>query len=301
MTTLAPDRPDVPTRPRREWWIPASLLALTFVPVAAGVFRVAELAAGEADAADQRFLDSPLPVVVHVVGACLYTVLGAFQLMPDGRLAISSRRGEVWMVDDPFAKEVKAAQFHRFAHGLHEVLGLAERDGWLYVTQRDDLSRLRDSDGDKGHAFAVVTGKSDDEEAPVGAVPLDRLLLVKAAELRRALLASDGSRGVMVVPLLIDSVPSLIVADRPGPSWDEGVLAVVVAAARAVEATIEGLSRGGRDTSEREGMVEIDGDSAVAARMREWINWLAQRPEGAPYLGEIDQALRKVGFRGRAV
>ena len=32
-----------------------------------------------------------------------------------------------------------------------------------------------------------------------------------------------------------------------------------------------------------------------------YLEWLAQRPEGAPYLGEIDQALRKVGFRGRAV
>jgi uncharacterized membrane protein len=74
-----------PTRTRREWWIPASLLALTLIPVAAGVFRVAELAAGEADAADQRFFDSPLPVVVHVVGACLYTVLGAFQFMPSFR------------------------------------------------------------------------------------------------------------------------------------------------------------------------------------------------------------------------
>jgi glucose/arabinose dehydrogenase len=82
---------------------------------------------------------------------------GAFQLMPDGRLAISSRRGEVWMVDDPFAKEVKPGQFHRFAHGLHEVLGLAERDGWLYVTQRDDISRLRDSDGDRvADVFEIV-------------------------------------------------------------------------------------------------------------------------------------------------
>jgi len=85
MPTIAVARPDVPTRTRREWWIPASLLALTLVPVAAGVFRVTELAAGEADAGNQRFFDAPLPVVVHVVGACLYTVLGAFQFMPSLR------------------------------------------------------------------------------------------------------------------------------------------------------------------------------------------------------------------------
>lgn len=84
MTTTV-HRPPVRSRPRREWWIPVSLLALTSVPVLAGVLRVAELAAGQPDASDQRFFDSPLPVVVHVVGASTYCVLGAFQLMPSFR------------------------------------------------------------------------------------------------------------------------------------------------------------------------------------------------------------------------
>jgi hypothetical protein len=74
--------------------------------------------------------------------------VGAFQLLPDGKLALATRRGEIWIIEQPLAKQVKAAQFKRFAHGLHEVLGLAYRDGWLYVTQRCDVSRLRDIDGD---------------------------------------------------------------------------------------------------------------------------------------------------------
>lgn len=87
---------------------------------------------------------------------------GAFQLMPDGRLAVASRRGEIWMISEPFAREVQARQFTRFAHGLHEVLGLAERDGWLYVVQRCDVSRIKDSDGDgQADIFEVV---SDDWE-----------------------------------------------------------------------------------------------------------------------------------------
>lgn len=73
---------------------------------------------------------------------------GAFQMMEDGRLAIATRRGEIWMVEKPLAKVVNASQFSRFAHGLHEPLGLALRDGWLYVTQRPDVSRLRDADKD---------------------------------------------------------------------------------------------------------------------------------------------------------
>lgn len=78
---------------------------------------------------------------------------GAFCLMPDGKMAVASRRGEVWMVTDPFAKEVKASQFQRFAHGLHEVLGLAEREGWLYVVQRCDVSRIKDRDGAPGRCW----------------------------------------------------------------------------------------------------------------------------------------------------
>ena len=73
---------------------------------------------------------------------------GAFNLMADGRLAVATRRGEVWMIENPFSENVEARQFKRFAHGLHEPLGLAERNGWLYVTQRSDVSRIRDKDGD---------------------------------------------------------------------------------------------------------------------------------------------------------
>jgi len=51
-------------------------------------------------------------------------------------------------------------KFTRFASGLHEVLGLAEKDGWLYVTQRCELSRLKDTDGD-GQADLFETVSDD--------------------------------------------------------------------------------------------------------------------------------------------
>ena len=73
---------------------------------------------------------------------------GAFNVMSNGTLAVASRRGEVWMVKNPLAAKVVADSFTRFAHGLHEPLGLAERDGWLYATQRSDVTRMRDGNGD---------------------------------------------------------------------------------------------------------------------------------------------------------
>ena len=84
MTTTS-TRPAAPTKARREGLIPASLLELTLVPGAAGVFRVAELAAGEANETNQRYFDMPVPVIVHVFGATIYCVLGAFQFMPSFR------------------------------------------------------------------------------------------------------------------------------------------------------------------------------------------------------------------------
>ncbi len=82
---------------------------------------------------------------------------GAFNVMSDGRLAVATRRGEIWMISKPFADRVDATQFSRFAHGLHEPLGLAERDGWLYATQRSDISRLRDFNGDgEADSFEIV-------------------------------------------------------------------------------------------------------------------------------------------------
>ena len=80
------------------------------------------------------------------------------ELLPDGRLAVSSRRGEIYLVDNPFADDPGQAKFHRFAHGLHEVLGLAYSDGWLYVTRRCELTRIKDTDGDgKADLFETVS------------------------------------------------------------------------------------------------------------------------------------------------
>lgn len=84
---------------------------------------------------------------------------GAIEVLPDNKVAVGTRRGEVWMIDNAFTKDPKEAKFSRFAHGLHEVLGLAwHKDGWLYVTQRGDLSRIKDTDNDgKADLFEVVS------------------------------------------------------------------------------------------------------------------------------------------------
>ncbi|MCE9534342.1 MAG: hypothetical protein K8T89_24950 [Planctomycetes bacterium] len=83
---------------------------------------------------------------------------GALEIMPDGKVAVGTRRGEIWMIDNAYADDPNEAKFTRFAHGMHEILGLAQKDGWLYVTQRPDVSRIKDTNNDgKADVFEVVT------------------------------------------------------------------------------------------------------------------------------------------------
>jgi uncharacterized membrane protein len=74
---------NAPVRARHGWLVPAALLALAFVPVAAGAFRVTQLSTGaEVTPENARFFADPVPVVTHIVAVTLYAILGAFQFVP---------------------------------------------------------------------------------------------------------------------------------------------------------------------------------------------------------------------------
>ena len=80
--------------------------------------------------------------------------------MPDGPLAVGTRRGEIWMVSvRPYADDPKDAKFSRFARGMHEILGLAcRKTAGFMSTQRRDVSRIKDTKGEgKADVFEVVT------------------------------------------------------------------------------------------------------------------------------------------------
>ncbi len=65
---------------RQGWPVAGGLLALSVIPVAAGVARLVSMATGAPiTLANARFFAHPLPVQVHIVGACLFCILGALQ------------------------------------------------------------------------------------------------------------------------------------------------------------------------------------------------------------------------------
>ena len=80
---------------------------------------------------------------------------GAIEPLPDGTLAIATRRGDIYRVSNAWGDDPAAATFELYAQGMHEILGLSYRDGWLYATQRCEVTRLRDTDND---------GQADDFE-----------------------------------------------------------------------------------------------------------------------------------------
>lgn len=86
--------------------------------------------------------------------------VGSIERLPDNKIAFGTRRGEIWVADHALDGDISKAHFTKFAEGLHEILGLAWKDGWLYVTQRPEVSRLKDTDGD-GRADVFETVNAD--------------------------------------------------------------------------------------------------------------------------------------------
>jgi len=105
-----------PTRSNRSiGWVPYPLIAIIVVPAIAGTLRLVELAGGpHLLPANPRITASPVPVIVHIVCAVLYSVLGAFQFSNGLR-----RRRPNW---------------HRVAGRIVVGLGLAVAFSALWMT-----------------------------------------------------------------------------------------------------------------------------------------------------------------------
>lgn len=81
--------------------------------------------------------------------------VGGVTMMPNGSLALATRRGDIWVVENPTSRQ---PYFRKFASGLHEVLGLIYKDGSFYCSQRGELTKLTDKNGDgKADSYETVT------------------------------------------------------------------------------------------------------------------------------------------------
>jgi uncharacterized membrane protein len=126
-----------PTRSTRSpGWVPFALVALVLIPAIAGTLRLVELAGGpHVLPANPRITASPVPVVVHIISAVGYAILGAFQFS-----AALRRRRPGW---------------HRVAGRVLVILGLAVAFSALWLAQ---FYPRQPGTGDLAYVFRLAFG-----------------------------------------------------------------------------------------------------------------------------------------------
>jgi uncharacterized membrane protein len=138
------------------------LIALALIPVAAGVVRLTMLASGgPITGQNARFFGAPIPAVVHIVSATIFSLLGALQFAPGfrrswpdwhraaGRVVVLAAFGAassgVWMTISYAIVPADSNLLHGLrlsfgwsmmfatARGLHAILGgdVAKHQAWM--------------------------------------------------------------------------------------------------------------------------------------------------------------------------
>ncbi|MRG44755.1 hypothetical protein GFS24_06500 [Chitinophaga sp. SYP-B3965] len=119
--------------------------ALYLLPFCAAVSAFAQETPKEEDYFRIQKMSSPEGTLLEV---------GGLTVLPNGDLGVSTRRGDVYIVENPTSRR---PFFRKFASGLHEILGLAWKDGALYCAQRGELTKLVDTNMDgKADVYETV-------------------------------------------------------------------------------------------------------------------------------------------------
>ncbi len=121
---------------------------LTFV-ISPGPKRV-EIGPPRTDPGDLRPLEGVHPSfrLENFRGPAFEPMVGGLCFLPDGRLAVATwdPTGSVYLVDS--LNGPGPLKIERFASGLGEPLGIQWSEGSLIVTQKQEVTRLKDTDGD---------------------------------------------------------------------------------------------------------------------------------------------------------
>src|SRR5690606_21368071 len=123
--------------------------ALYLLPLSAAVTQLAPAYAQETPKEEDYFrimkMSAPEGTLLEV---------GGLTVLPNGDLGVATRRGDIFIVENPTSRR---PFFRKFASGLHEVLGLVYKDGSLYCAQRGELTKMTDTNMDgKADVFETV-------------------------------------------------------------------------------------------------------------------------------------------------
>ncbi|MFC7336585.1 hypothetical protein ACFQY0_05295 [Haloferula chungangensis] len=83
--------------------------------------------------------------------------IGSIALMPDQKVAVATRRGDLWICEGAYGDDLSKVTWNKFAENLHEPLGMFWKEGSLWVHQRPEFTRITDTDGDgRGDHFETI-------------------------------------------------------------------------------------------------------------------------------------------------
>lgn len=184
MTASSLAAPRVKPSTSRDWLIPLGLIALAFIPVVAGAFRLTTLAAGAAITPENaRFFASPIPVVLHITSVTVYALLGAFQFSPGFR-----RRWPSW---------------HRTAGRILIGAGLVAAFSGLWMAM---FYAIVPADTTLLHAFRLIFGAAMAGSIVLGLIAIrERNVAQHQAWMRRAYAIGlgAGTQALTQIPLVI--------------------------------------------------------------------------------------------------
>lgn len=72
---------------------------------------------------------------------------GGLEILPDGRLAVGTRRGDIYFIKGAFDTP-PMPDYHLFASGQDEIFSLSWKDGAMTSTSWGEVTRISDTDGD---------------------------------------------------------------------------------------------------------------------------------------------------------
>lgn len=86
-------------------------------------------------------------IVEIAVPESLAIEAGSFEVISDDRLAIGTRRGDIFFARGAFDENPRPT-FKRYASGLDEILGMSYKDDAFYITQQTEVTRITDTNQD---------------------------------------------------------------------------------------------------------------------------------------------------------
>ncbi len=88
------------------------------------------------------------PIVDVPIPSTIPMRTGSFEVLPDGRLAVGTRRGDIYFIKGAF-ESPPVPKYHLFASGQDEIFGLSWKDGAMTATQIGEVTRISDTNGDE--------------------------------------------------------------------------------------------------------------------------------------------------------